>query len=197
MSGAQPINWCSPFSRAGRGARLAILTCLLLLAFLAGMSPVYADELQPYRVAVLGPPPVYSDPNLAQQEGATPNLSRQELNREVFALFDADPRFDAVAEDDIRRADFQFLRDNQVEAEIADMHRINGMEEFSQYDLDTAIFSLEQAVDYYTVSGSIRANPRSMATAYEYLALAYIERAQTRTDETIESRTDARAASER
>ena len=173
MSGAQPPNWCSPFpnhfptstSRAGRDARLAILTCLLLFAFPAGMSPVVADELQPYRVAVLGPPPVYSDPNLVQQEGATPNLSRQELNREVFALFNADPRFDAVAEDDIRRADFQFLRDNQVEAEIADMHRINGIEEFCQYDLVTAIFSLEQAVDYYTVSGSLRAYPRCVATS--------------------------------
>ncbi|MBN1947830.1 MAG: hypothetical protein JW797_19345 [Bradymonadales bacterium] len=168
---------------------VAFLGALPLLAF-----PAAAADLWPYRVALLGPSLLFADPGLGPTGLATPNLSRQELNREILNTLKQDPRFQPIEEEEIHRADFQHLQQNQIYAQMADMYRLNGMEEFGRYDLDTAIPSLQQAIEHYLLAGAARATPREVAIAYEFLARAYIERAQTRPDLAIEARTNARAA---
>ncbi|MCA9562810.1 MAG: hypothetical protein KC561_04930 [Myxococcales bacterium] len=148
---------------------------LLLLLVLSGAAEVRAQTTRPYRVGLLGPGPVYSDP-AATQPLQTPNLSYPSLLEEIGEHLDADPRFELVPDDQLR------VRLNQQSdfdaASYVDYLRDNGIEQFGAYELDSAIDSLEQAVQRYRDLGSDITRPREVATAFEYLARAYLEKAQ-------------------
>jgi len=151
-----------------------------------------AQPIWPYRVAVLSPAPVFSDPTVDSATIRTPNLSYPAMLRELEQLLEADPRFEVVSDEAVRVA--MSARVEQARSEYIDLLRDNGIEQFGFYEIESAIDTLEQAVAQYAEAHAGLTRPREVATAYEYLARAYLERAGIDPARATQSLTSARLA---
>jgi len=157
---------------------LTATVALITLAALAASAE--AQPIDPYTISVLGPAPVYTDPNVDPGLVRTPRLSYPALTRELTDMVEFDPRFSIVTEEELQTT-ARSLQGEDV-AEYVDYLRDRGIEEFSLYELDSAIDSLDTAVRSYAEAGATFTRPRDVALAYEYLARARLERANLETD---------------
>lgn len=157
---------------------LAIL--LVVTSFALSAATALAQPIDPYTISVLGPAPVYTDPTVDPGQVRTPRLSYPALSRELTGMVEFDPRFVVVTEEELQTT-ARSLQGEDV-AEYVDYLRDRGIEEFSLYELDSAIDSLDTAVRSYDEAGATFTRPRDVALAYEYLARARLERANLETN---------------
>jgi tetratricopeptide (TPR) repeat protein len=191
-----------PAPNAGASARARALARALAFAFAVASavalaltlapSPAAAQAVWPYRIGVMGPAPIYSDPTAEARDLRTPQLSYPALTRELEAALAEDVRFALVDEEALRLAARAAVDDEQ--AEYIDLLRDNGIEQFALYEIDSSIDSLRRAAQRYRDAGLDFVRPREVATTWEYLARAYLEQARVRPDDGREALAEARRA---
>ena len=168
---------------AGRISSPMLVRLMLVIGVLGVLAIPHAalgQPVDPYLSTVLGPARVYSDPTAAAAQIRTPRLSYPALVRELGLTLEHDPRFAVLDEEDLLAA----ARTAPAHEMIEYVHvlRDRGIEEFGLFEIDSAIDSLETAIRRYEEAGASITRPRDLATAYEYLARALIERANIATD---------------
>ena len=143
---------------------------------------VFAQDVWPYRIGVLGPAPVYTDPTLDADEVRTPNLAYGALSEEIFRVLDQDYRFQAMPENDLREAGLRAVVLHQDTLGLADALRRDGIEQFGEYELDSAVYSLRSALERYAAAQAAQTEPEAVALAHLYLARALLEQANSDQD---------------
>ena len=157
-------------------ARLVLGLAAICLTMVAA-TEVWAQDVWPYRIGVLGPRRVYTDPTLDADEVRTPNLAYGALSGEIFRLLNQDYRFQAMPENDLREAGLRAVVLHQDTLGLADSLRGDGIEQFGEYELDSAIYSLRSALERYAAAQASQTDPEAVALAHMYLARALLEQA--------------------
>lgn len=151
-------------------------TGLVIALVLWGAGQVaVAQDIRPYRVTVLGPAMVYTNPIASAQNTRTPRLSYPRLTQELARSLAADPRMELVTQEEMQRSARSAL--GQDSASYVNFLRDRGVEEFALYEIGSAIDTLREAVESYEELGAWYTQSADVAMAYEYLARAYLERA--------------------
>jgi hypothetical protein len=163
-----------------------------LLLLVAATRPAVAADVWPYRVAVMGRAPRFTDPQLDTTSSATPTVSYPDLTEVLVRALRGDARFDVVDAEDLLGSPNP--TDEQRARQLGDALRDLGIEEFGQYEIESSIADLEDSVRFYREAHTALSDPREVAPAYEYLARGYLERAHLQPDRATEAEPMARQA---
>ena len=144
------------------------LVVLMLIWVSLDPAAAIAQEIWPYRTAVIAPLPVYTDPG--SDSIRTPRLSYPALTSELTRTLDHEVRFDIVSGEELRAASLSDT--SELGLALAHALREDGIEQFQQYEIASAITSLTEAIRQYRDAEAVRTDARALSEAYQYLARA-------------------------
>lgn len=131
----------------------------------------------PRTTVVLRDVNVYADPRLDAVESGLADLSVVEIRRAVEAAFRSDERYYVPDFDSTARLVTE-LSDDTLENELLVLARslaANGIDYFRTYSIPSSVDTLTEAVETYRSTHAPYSDPASVAEAWRYLALGYID----------------------